>query len=296
VGLCNRVVNGQVNAEVLVLGSSRAYVHFDPAIIARATGKSCYNIARDGTKPEFQLAFLQMYLRHNRPPEYLLLALDLTSLEKVSGLPDPGLYLAFLDQSEIAAEMRQQGRRWLLYTRFPFVPLAQDQGHVNFYHRVRERATIEAMRGLLGRPRPEFLQAGFMPHDLEWRPDFEQFKQQHPNGVRMSIDSHAIASVRSILELCRRLQIKLVMVYPPEEQESQTFCLNRAEVFRVFEQFAREFQMPFWDYSNHPLCHQREFFYNSQHLNARGAAIFSEDFAKRLGDSIRPPAQTLPRP
>jgi hypothetical protein len=54
--------------------------------------------------------------------------------------------------------------------------------------------------------------------------------------------------------------------------------------------------MPFWDYSNHPLCQKREFSYNSQHLNAKGAALFSEDFAQRFGEAIRPPAQVLPRP
>jgi hypothetical protein len=296
VGLCNRVVGGKVNAEVLVLGSSRAYVHFDPAIIERRTGKSCFNIARDGTKPDFQLAFLQTYLRHNRRPDYLVLALDLTSLQPAAGLPDPGLYIAFLDQPEISAALQQQGRRWLLYRYLPLVAIAQDQGHVNFYHRVRERATIEAVRGLVGRPRPEFLRAGYMPHDLEWRQDFEQFKREHPNGVRMAIDANAIASLRSILELCRRLEIKVVMVYPPEDQESQSFCLNRREVLGVFAQLASEFQMPFWDYSNDPICQKRQFFYNSQHLNAKGAALFSEDFAKRLADAIRQPAKVLPRP
>ena len=296
VGLCNRVVKGQVNAEVLVVGSSRAYVHFDPAIIERWTGKTCFNIARDGTKPDFQLAFLQMYLRHNRRPEHLVLALDVTSLQPSRGLADPGLYLAFFDQPEIRAALQRQGRRWLLYTHFPFVALAQDPGHVNFYHRVRERATIEALRGLVGRPRPEFLQAGFLPHHLEWRPDLELFKKDNPNGVTMAIDSRAIASLRSMLELCRRLQINVLLVYPPEEQEGQSFCVNRREVFQVFEQLAREFQIPFWDYSNHPLCQQRQYFYNSQHLNAKGATLFSEDFAQRFANSIREPAQALARP
>jgi hypothetical protein len=296
VGLCNRVVDGRVNADVLILGSSRAYVHFDPAIVERWTGKSCFNIARDGTKPDFQLAFLQTYLRHNRRPEHLVLALDLTSLQGVGGIPNSGLYIAFLNQPEVFAALYQQDHRWLLAKYFPLVAIVQDRGCLSFYHQERERATIEAVRGLLGWHRPEFLRAGYLPVDLEWRKDFDQFKSQNPDGAKVSIDSNAVAKLRSILELCRRLEVKVVLVYPPEYQESQSFCLNRREVFRVFEQLASEFQVPFWDYSNHPLCQKREYFYNSQHLNAKGAALFSEDFAQRFGEAIRPPAQSSPRP
>jgi hypothetical protein len=81
--------------------------------------------------------------------------------------------------------------------------------------------------------------------------------------------------------------------YLPEEQEGQSLCVNRREVFRVFKQLATEFQVPFWDYSNHPLCQQRQYFYNSQHLNAKGAKLFSKDFAHRFADFIQEPVQSL---
>jgi len=296
VGLCNRVVSGKINAEVLILGSSRAFVHFDPAIIERHTGKSAFNLACDGTRPDFQLAFLQTYLRHNRRPEYLALAVDVTSFQGAGGIPNSGLYVAFLDQPEIFAALRREGKRWLLARYFPLIAIAQDRGIATFYGLKRERAAIEAVRGLLGWHRPEFLREGYLPVDLEWREDFEQFKKQNPNGARVQIGSTGIANMRKILELCGRLQIRVILVYPPEYQESQAFCVNRREVFQKFESLAREFQVPFWDYSAHPLCADRTFFYNSQHLNVRGATRFSEDFARRLEDVVRQPGQAWPPP
>ena len=243
----------------------------------------------------FQLAFLKTYLRHNQPPEYLVFALGITEFQ-AEGIPNSGLYVAFLDQPEIYAALYRQDRRWLLAKHFPLVAIAQDRGFRSFYHLEREPATIEAIRGLLGLPRPEFLQAGYQPVELEWRQDFEQFKKQNPNGGRVAIGSTGIASLRSIIELCVGRQIKVILVYPPEYQESQSFCVNRGDVFRVFEELAREFQVPFWDYSDHPLCQKREFFYNSQHLNAKGATLFSEALARRLEDAIQQPAQVWPRP
>ena len=40
--------------------------------------------------------------------------------------------------------------------------------------------------------------------------------------------------------------------------------------------------MPLWDYSDWKYNNDRDLFYNSQHLNATGAALFSEDLASRL--------------
>jgi len=57
---------------------------------------------------------------------------------------------------------------------------------------------------------------------------------------------------------------------------------NRGEVFDRFRQISRRFDAPIWDYSDSPICLQREYFYNSQHLNEEGAAVFSAELATRL--------------
>src|ERR1035438_252813 len=45
-GSLNRVMDGRVNADIIISGSSRALSHYDPRPIGRLTGYSAYNIDR----------------------------------------------------------------------------------------------------------------------------------------------------------------------------------------------------------------------------------------------------------
>ena len=54
------------------------------------------------------------------------------------------------------------------------------------------------------------------------------------------------------------------------------------EIMALFQSIAEQFKIPLWDYSDSILSQQRNFFNNSEHLNAGGAEIFSKDLSQRL--------------
>ena len=47
---------------------------------------------------------------------------------------------------------------------------------------------------------------------------------------------------------------------------------NRAEIFNKMREICATYNVPLWDYSDSPISEDRNYFYNSQHLNADGAA------------------------
>jgi hypothetical protein len=65
----------------------------------------------------------------------------------------------------------------------------------------------------------------------------------------------------------------------------QQLTTNRAELFGKFREISERSEVPFWDYSDSELSRNRDFFYNSQHLNRVGSALFSEEIARRLKTS-----------
>src|SRR5207302_909891 len=65
-GVWNRIVDGTINAEIVISGSSRALTHYDPRIIEERTGLTAFNIGLNGSQTDMQLARLKTYLRHNR--------------------------------------------------------------------------------------------------------------------------------------------------------------------------------------------------------------------------------------
>lgn len=102
-GAVNRAMMGKVNAEIVINGSSRASAHYDPRVLQRITGKSAYNLGRNGSQIDMQLAILKAYLNHNIKPEVVVQNLDLFSFisTREGEVYQPTLYMPFLDDNEI---------------------------------------------------------------------------------------------------------------------------------------------------------------------------------------------------
>jgi hypothetical protein len=88
--------------------------------------------------------------------------------------------------------------------------------------------------------------------------------------------------LKEIIALARFNNIKMILVYTPEYYENYALILNRKEIFDEYRKIAKDYHVEFWDYSDTPLTHSTEYFYNSQHLNYKGATEFSKMFAAKL--------------
>ena len=100
-GVSNRIMSGQVNAEILISGSSRALTHYESKVIEEMTKCSTFNIGRNGSQTDMQLAFLKTYLKNNSKPKLIIHNLDLYSFQTSKEIYDPAQYMPYLDQTPI---------------------------------------------------------------------------------------------------------------------------------------------------------------------------------------------------
>ena len=271
--LWTRIVRGGADAEVLIVGSSRAQHGFDCAPIGAATGLSCLNMGLNSTNPNLQRTPLHLYLAHNAPPRAIVISVDVTSFTLRREIPDPMQYFPFLDDRELHDSLTPIDPDITLYRWIPLYAFAKT-GY---------SATNQAARGLLGQRRPNMRRAdGFEPNDLAWDGLFDVFVQKNPGGTTAAIEPEAVQAFEDLVSIAARGTARLVIVYPPELAEAHALFLNRGELFQRFRDTARAHGAEFLDYSDHPLTRSREYFYNSAHVNARGADLFSKDFAVDL--------------
>ncbi len=80
--------------------------------------------------------------------------------------------------------------------------------------------------------------------------------------------------------------IDLIFVYGPEYIEGQDFVKNRNEIFSIYEEISNKEKIPFFNYSDDNMCFDKLLFYNSQHLNKKGANKFTEELIKDLQTSF----------
>ncbi len=62
------VYRGEIDADVLVLGSSRALMHYSPKILADSLSHSVYNLGMDGSYFPAQYLVFKKQLGRNCPP------------------------------------------------------------------------------------------------------------------------------------------------------------------------------------------------------------------------------------
>lgn len=281
-GVSNRLMRGEINAQIVITGSSRAVSHYDPRIIQLRTGLSAFNLGRNGSQSDMQVAVLKAYLEHNRKPGMVVHNLDAFTFVTTREVYAPAQYVPYLYDQELYRPLRQIDKEiW----KSRYVPL---------YGYVVDDMNFSWMLGLRGffgvSPHEDFFE-GFNPRTTKWTEDFQRFKAENPHGVSWSIEPAGIQVMKDLIQLCQERGIRLVFVYSPEYAEMQNLTNNREEVFGRFRELSTHYQVPLWDYSDWRFAGQTSYFSNSQHLNADGAEVFSEDLADRLKGYI----ETLPQ-
>jgi len=282
-GVFNRIVGGQINSAILVTGSSRALTHFDPRSIERATGRTAYNIGINGSQIDMQVAVLKTYLKHNAKPQLLVHSLDsFTFVTSHGEVFFPGQYLPYLNEDDIYDALKRiDPNIW----KAKYLPLygysVQD---MNF-------TWAKGLAGVMGWNPAEDRYQGFQPRHARWTGDFERFKEGSRSGVRFEIEAAGVQQLEELLRLAQAQGIRVLLVYSPVYHEMQSLETNRHEIFARFRELAARYGATLWDYSESPVSLRKEYFYNSQHLNAEGAAVFSDEFARALAGSAFVPVQ-----
>jgi hypothetical protein len=271
VGILNRVMQEPIDADILISGSSRAMYHYDPRAIEAGTGRTAFNIGRNGTKLHEQLHLLRLYLQRNRAPAYVLQNVDVTNLSANDDVTDPKQYIAWLHREDVYRPLVALRRYYAVYRALPLLAIA------------RTAATELAVLGLV-HPKAAHLDEfkGYTPQYRTWDEDFEKFRTKNPGGVTVSIDPRQIQTLHALLKLAKESGIRVILVYSPDYVETQSIFNNRDEVIHTFLQIAEREQVPFWDYSNDAVSKDRANFYNSQHLNHNGATAFTQSLTRRL--------------
>ena len=277
-GEFNRIVDGKINAAVLITGSSRAINHFDSREIARQTGVNTWNIGVHGSQTDMQLAVLRTYLQHNKAPRLLIHNLDsFAFVTSKDGLFAPEMYVPYLGERPIYDTLRAVDPGWWKARYLPLYGYAVDNMRFTW---------LLGLRALFGWNPPDFRVAGFEPRFTAWAEDFERFKRANPNGVTFQIYPEAVRDLEQLISAATMQGSRVLLVYSPVYYEMQTLERGRAALFNRFRQIAERSGAELWDYSDSPISRRRELFYNSQHLNAHGAALFSSDLALRLASQL----------
>ncbi len=260
----NEIYKGKINYDLLIYGSSRAWVHFNSMVLEENLGLSTYNLGMDGHNFWLQYLRHKALLKYNMKPKVIILSVGIFSLNKRNDLYNLNQFLPFIFDLDIYKyTSTYEGFSLMDYT----IPLYRYSGKQD----VIKKAIYDYQQTDTERP---YRIRGFRGMKRAWNQDLEKAKSRL-NHINVKNDKASEDLMQQFLNECNDLGIKVIIVYSPEQVSGQSFVENRDEVVNTYVKMAKRNGITFLDYSDDEMCYNKSLFYNSMHLNEKGANIFT---------------------
>ena len=279
----NSVQAGEVNAEIIISGSSRAEVQYVPSVLKRHTGLKTFNLGRSGAQAaNIHTGVVRWYLNHNRPPRLLIANADFGTLHPSHELYDPVQYTPYLADDGLYQSLRlRRPETW----KARYIPL---HGYIS---NDVENHHYTALRALFGIQERELYEDGFLGlnADRSWTPKPGEFQWAAKRSY-FTPEPEAVRDFEELLAEAKSRGIRTIVVFAPMYREYADSLHGREAIMAEYAALAKRQGAVFWNYSLlAPIAGDTTSFKDAHHLNRRGAHAFSEVLGKRLAEWLAEP-------
>lgn len=249
-------------ADVLILGSSRARHHYNPAILSDSLKMSVYNAGRDGCFLVYQWAQLKLILDRYTPKIVLLevtpydFNLNPSDYDRLSGL------LPYQDCPSF---------KEVIHKKSPWEEWKCLSGIYPYNGQIL--SMITSMNAKVADMNEGFdpLQ-GSIYHQME----------TGNGGAIDQLDEEKVNLMYEIIELCKEKGIELFMITSP-----YYIHFTYSETLNRVQAICAERHIPYVSYLNNPEYSDGKLYQTADHLNAEGADIFSRSVAEWILSNMK---------
>ena len=266
----NDIFQKNIDADLLIMGSSRAYVQFNPAVFDTILHTNSYNLGINGRSADSQILKYKVF-RHqgNKKPKLILYEVSHTTMQVSNGY-EQFQFLPYLHNLYL----------WKLCSKqegFSFADCVLPSWRFLGQQEFVKELLFASENGAYDTP----LYKGFRGNNKKW--DGSGLRQQET--ISYGKDTAIICQFRDFLAECRRDSIQVVLVTSPFYIEGTQKMKDPSGMHNMFADLAADFDIPFLDYTYYELSYDTTYFYNTMHLNTIGANLFSKKLAQDL-DSL----------
>jgi hypothetical protein len=274
-----KAYQGNINADLIINGSSKALVQVDPFILDSVLTINSYNLGLDGSPFIPQKALFELYKQHNKKPKVVVQIVSNGALRSLAvGFRNPIKFAPYLENPEVKKHMKlTSGFGYFDYR----IPMLRYSGY-----------PFEVITGILTVFNINLFNyqdnKGYTPHDKSMKNDstedeISSFKASNESIVTpqkieefTSLESTSCELFEEFLENCYKEDILVFLVYPPIYAKNSSTVKN----IDYYVSVSKKYNARFLNYSNDStLVNNRELFYDSQHLNIYGATKFTHKLA-----------------
>lgn len=265
----NDIVESKINADLIVLGNSRALSHFVPTMFDSALHFNSYNLGIGGYPFKFQYVKFDLYIEHNKKPKVIIQNVDFFTLDSVSIIGhEREQVFPFVHDSVMRSNLPNFG-----FSKFEiYFPLVRYFG----YSKVIKNGILEFLH--IKHYNTESSIKGFYPEKGEWNPTvLNKLKQ-----IEFNTDSATVKLFEIYLNNCAKNHIQVILVNSPVYYRATQKLKGRERMNNYFHNIAKKYGYTYLDYTNDPMCYDSTNFVVAVHLNKNGANQFSKKLCNDL--------------
>jgi hypothetical protein len=265
----NDIYASKIRSDVIIMGSSRAWEQYNPRILDSIVGLNFYNLGFNGQWIDYQINRYNAYRRHNPKPKFIIQNIDFLSLRITNSVYAKEQFFPYIfDDSLISVVEKVQRISWLDKN----IPFIRYFG----YHYIIQDGILSffGKKDLAGGG----LYKGFRGEALQ----YDGSELSRIDTLFCERESAAIKMFDEYLYKCKFDGIKVILVSAPIYSAAKKKILNLSGFNALVADIARKHNLLILDYLNDPISNDSTFFYDSTHLNKKGAEIFSAKLANDI--------------
>lgn len=254
------VLEGKMNKDLIVLGSSKGASNILASQLENETGLASYNLSYEGSHIVFHHFILKTLIKHNTAPKKIVLLID-THYQFIN---EPSLVFRYdrlyplSKYNHINDELIQKGKKNMLSKFFALSRVNRS----NFQYSKKEINQYNPFDNSGSRP--------YVKRNLKKK--FEYLDDTEPYNPEFEL-KEKIEAFNNIQKLCSVNDIELICVIPPNYS---TYNATFVQRFKVL--LKPESKWVVYDTLN-SIYKQKEYYYDQSHLFKNGASIFTSEIS-----------------
>jgi hypothetical protein len=255
-----------IDTDVLILGTSRAYRHFDIDKLEQLEGKKFFNLGLDASGFKTQKALLEYYLKYNEFPKEIIWEYNFGFLNKEEVIYDYELLFPIADESTIYSILRE-------YELIPnFMGILKESRYLGNTRLIR--------KGLSNYFKP-IPYLDYKIQNQSW--DSSDFENKYLNGTfryKSDVSILSLNSFLSIIEKVKSNETKVTMVFTPMYSGIFQIEDEKKEILKFYDSIFEAHSIDKLDFLASGISSDTLNFYNVLHMNRRGVDLFTDEFAE----------------
>lgn len=266
----NHIYNDSLNYNLLVLGGSCAWAHYDTQVIDTALCVNSFNLGIDGSSINRQLLKYEKFCSIHGKPNILIQNIDLGTLDFTHGYEREQFFSYFFYDRDLMRKFDQ-------YENFTFaekyVPCYRYLGY--------DEVWLESLFRDNKQHHFEYLIKGYCGRDYLW----DGSVLATMDTLSFECNTVALSLFTDFIEKELSAGVEVLLVFSPIYQEVQDKLANLDEMYALYDSIANLYTLPILNYHTIDFKGDTSYFYNGTHLNRKGAEVFTTKLAHDI-DSL----------